>query len=121
MRDGTVQLVEVEVHPDPRVQEVLEQVREADVLQGGDRTRPIFNHRTLVFANSLALDLTYDRIVTHKELVAGGSRVERVFATLGLLPLGARDLHTVDSVLFPSPKAAEKALQPSELSTPFLK
>jgi len=119
MRDGTVQAIEVEVHPDPRVQEVLEQVREAEVLQAGDRVRPIFNRRTLVFANSLVLDLTYDRIVTHKELVAGGSRVERVFAALGLLPLGARDLHTVDRVLFVSPKAAEKALQPSELSTPL--
>lgn len=119
MRDGTVQPVEVEVHPDPRVQEVLEQVREADVLQSGDRVRPIFNRRTLVFANSLVLDLTYDRIVTHKELVAGGSRLERVFAALGLLPLGARDLHAVDPVLFPSPKAAEKALLPGESSTPL--
>lgn len=102
MRDGTVQPVEVEVHPDPRVQEVLEQVREADVLQGGDRTRPIFNHRTLVFANSLVLDLTYDRIVTHKELVAGGSRLELVFRDLGVLPLGSRDLHAA----YPAPRYA---------------
>ncbi len=100
MRDGTVQPVEVEVHPDPRVQEVLEQVREAEVLQAGDRVRPIFNRRTLVFANSLALDLTYDRVVTHKELVAGGSRLELVFRDLGVLPLGSRDLH----VAYPAPR-----------------
>lgn len=121
MRDGTVQPVEVEVHPDPRVQEVLEQVREAEVLQGGDRVRPIFNRRTMVFANSLALDLTYDRIVTHKELVAGGSRLERVFADLGVLPLGSRDLHAAYSAPafaagFSTKSAADDCLKQQALS-----
>src|SRR5688500_11666153 len=48
MRDGTVQPVAVEVHPDPRCQELLEQVREAEIIQAADRVRPIFNERSLV-------------------------------------------------------------------------
>ena len=48
--------VEVPVHPDPRCQRVLEQVREAEVVQAGDRVRPVFNQRDMTFLNSLALD-----------------------------------------------------------------
>ena len=62
MRDGTLQAVVVDVHPDPRVQRVLEQVREAEVIQGIDRVRPVFHRRDIVVLNHLVLDLTYDEI-----------------------------------------------------------
>jgi phage/plasmid primase-like uncharacterized protein len=90
--DGRLQAVEVDVHPDPRVQRVLEQVREAEVLQAVDRVRPVFNHRTLVLANELVLDLTYDRVLRHSQLVAGGSRIERAFLRTGVLPLTPEDV-----------------------------
>ena len=43
-----LQVVHIDVHPDPRVQRVIEQIREAGSLQNLDRVRPIYNHRTLV-------------------------------------------------------------------------
>jgi hypothetical protein len=87
MRDGRLQAVQVDVHPDPRVQRIVEQVREAGAIQNLDRVRPIYNRRELVAMNELVLDLTYDRIYRHRELVEGGNRIERALAIHGVLPL----------------------------------
>ncbi len=111
MRDGTVQPVEVEVHPDPRCQAVLEQVREAEILQTADRVRPVFNRRTIVLMNEMVLDLTYDRVLTHADLVAGGTWWERAWAANGILPLGAADLYRLHPGLFGSEAAAKEALR----------
>lgn len=111
MRDGSVQPVEVEVHPDVRVQEVLEQIREAELVQTGDRVRPIFNSRHLVFANSLALDMTYDKVLNHTDLVSGGNRFDRAWKTNGVMPLGAADLFAVHRQFFPSEGSAKEALK----------
>jgi hypothetical protein len=73
--------------------------------------RPIFNQRTIVLMNDLALDVTYDRIHSHADLVAGGSRWDRAAAATGIVPLGARDLHKVHSALFRSVEAARLALK----------
>ncbi|MSO99826.1 MAG: hypothetical protein EXR07_02060, partial [Acetobacteraceae bacterium] len=111
MADGSVTAVEVEVHPDPRVQEVLEQIREAEIVQAADRVRPIFNRRTITLMNNLALDVTYDRILRHADLAAGGSRWDRAWAATGIVPLGASDLHKAHPGLFPSVEAARLALK----------
>jgi hypothetical protein len=110
MRDGTVQPIEVDVHPDPRAQEILEQIREAEVMQGVDRPRPVFNHRALALLNDLVLDVTYDRTYRHDELVAGGNRFDVAWFRSGILPLGAGDLHRAHRRLFPSESAAKDAL-----------
>lgn len=110
MRDGSLSPVEVAVHPDLRVQRVYEQLREAEAIQAPDRTRPVFNHRKLVLMNNLVLDVTYDRELTHAELVAGGTRWDRAWAESGILPLGNRDLHAAHRKLFDTEKAAERAL-----------
>ena len=106
MRDGSVSPVETAVHPDPRVQAVLEQIREAEVTQAADRVRPVFNRRHLVMMNSLCLDLTYDRVMTHKELVAGGTRWERAMRASGIVPLNATDLHRMHPGIWPSRSSA---------------
>jgi hypothetical protein len=111
MASGCVQAVEVEVHPDPRVQEVLEQVREAEIIQAADRVRPIFNERTIVLMNNLALDVTYDRVLSHADLAAGGTRWDRAWAANGIIPLGASDLHRVHPREFPTVDAARIALK----------
>jgi hypothetical protein len=111
MASGCVQAVEVEVHPDPRVQEVLEQIREAEIVQAADRVRPIFNERAIVLMNNLALDVTYDRVLSHADLVAGGTRWDRAWAVNGIIPLGARDLHRVHLREFPTGDAARIALK----------
>ena len=43
MRDGSTKLVNVAAHPDPRVQAVVEQGREAEMVQAIDRLRLIHN------------------------------------------------------------------------------
>ena len=111
MRNGGLQPVDVDVHPDPRVQRVLEQVREAQAVQGIDRVRPIFNHRDIVAMDSLVLDLTYDRNLTHRELVNGGDRIARAWSRDGVLPLTPADLAEAFPTLFVSAAAARWALR----------
>lgn len=111
MRDGSLSPIVVPVHPDPRCQRVLEQIREAECVQAADRVRPIFNRRDLTFMNSLCLDVTYDVIRTHRELVAGGNPLERAFAMTGLLPLNAEDLFRASPGCFQSVRAASRALE----------
>lgn len=55
-------LVNVSVHPDPRVQAVLEQIREAESLQAIDRLRLIFNdeRKHVWILCNIPLDLPVD-------------------------------------------------------------
>jgi hypothetical protein len=45
--------VQVDVHPDTRVQGIIEQVQETSVLQDLDRVRPIYNRPVFVALNEL--------------------------------------------------------------------
>jgi hypothetical protein len=116
MRDGTVQPVEVEVHPDPRCQELLEQIREAEAVQAPDRVRPIYNERDFVLLNELVLDVTYDRIVTHKELVMDGNRFEQAAARAAAIPLSATEMNRCFREFWPTVKSAEHARERTPIS-----
>ena len=72
MRDPEAfNLIEVQVHFDARCQAVLEQIREAEMVQAIDRVRPVFNRRKIFVLNNLPLDLTVDRAMTWPELRPG--------------------------------------------------
>ena len=111
MRDGALSPVVTEIHPDVRVQEVLEQIREAELVQGVDRLRAVWHQRQFVLMNDLCLDLDYDEIRRHRELVLGGNPLERAYLATGILPLGARYLHLAHPDRFPSENAASKMLR----------
>jgi hypothetical protein len=111
MRDGSTSPIEVPVHPDPRVQDVLELVREDELLQAFDRTRPVWHRRQAILLNDLCLDVTYDAVYSHKHLVAGGNPIERAFLVTGIVPLSPEDLHHAHPAIFRTPKAAEHALR----------
>jgi hypothetical protein len=111
MRDGTVSPVEVPVHPDPRVQDVLELIREDELLQAIDRPRPIWNRRQIILLNDLCLDVTYDEIYSHKHLVAGGNPIQRALLATGIVPHTAELLHRAHPAIFRTAKAAEHALK----------
>jgi hypothetical protein len=83
MRDGTVVPVEVSVHPDPRCEDMHEQVREAELLQALDRVRAIYNHRTVYLLNHLVLDVTYDANLSWRDMKAGGTRFDVAFERTG--------------------------------------
>jgi hypothetical protein len=111
MRDGSTAPVEVPVHPDPRVQDVLELVREDELIQAIDRLRPVWHRRHYALLNDLCLDVTYDAIYGHRHLVAGGNPLERAFLATGLVPRTPADLHRAHPAIFRTEKAAARALE----------
>jgi hypothetical protein len=143
-RDGTIVPVQIDVHPDPRVQRVVELFRERESEQAIDRLRLIFNkeRKAVYVASNVPLpDLVVDRTVTHNELVreitgrtdngrAGAGR--RLYASLADLMLAAggvvfgnpADAARAYPTLWPnragtggSPEAAKKAFQRARLGT----
>ena len=82
--------VDVVVHPDPRVQAVLEQLREGESQQAIDRLRLIYatTSKTAYVLSNVVLDLDVDLLVTWEELMNGGGRVEQAWNMLaGVMPL----------------------------------
>lgn len=115
-RDGRVSITEVEVHPDPLAQELLEQIREAGVVQAVDRVRPIFQARELYLLNRLVVDVTVDAEMTWSELRRGrrqGTRLAEAWARTPVRLLSAAELARVFPDLWPSAEAANKDLQRS--------
>ena len=108
IRNGGPNVVEVQVHPDHRCQAMLEQIREAEIVQAVDRVRPVFNRRRIIVLTSLALDITVDRAVPWTDLRP--DKFAHAFARHGALPLSAPDLVKAFPDLWPTPKEAENAL-----------
>jgi phage/plasmid primase-like uncharacterized protein len=110
----------IHVHPDLRVQALLEASREREVEQAIDRGRLIHNAlpKTVYILNDLPLDIDVDRFVSWTELRAGGTVFERAWNATGVLPAGAADLHRAHPTLFPTQKAAERALEKSPIKYP---
>jgi hypothetical protein len=102
-------VVHAQVHFDPRCQAMLEQIREAEMVQAIDRVRPIFNHRKVFVLNSLPLDLTVDRALTWSELRPG--KFVLAFARFGVLPLSPGDLSRCFPDLWRSESAAREAVK----------
>ena len=82
MRDGSKAVATVQVHPDPRCQAVLEQIREAEIVQAVDRVRPIFNPRTVYLLTDIVVDITVDRMVRWNDLTEV-SRFQQAFNKTG--------------------------------------
>jgi hypothetical protein len=74
LRDGSREPQRVRVHPDRRVQAVVEQIREAEMLQAIDRLRLIHSPRkkTVVILCNIPLDIPVDELATRRELVGDG-------------------------------------------------
>jgi hypothetical protein len=88
---------------------VLEQIREAEMIQAIDRVRPIFNHRKVFVLNNLPLDLTVDRAMTWPELRP--DKFAKAYARHGILPLSPGDLSHCFPDLWKSEAAAKDALR----------
>jgi hypothetical protein len=98
LSDGSRRQVQVRVHPDPRVQAVVEQIREAKMVQGIDRLRLIHSARekTVFILCNIPLDIPIDRLVTWGQL-SGDSRLADALAACeqngwDALPLAAETL-----------------------------
>jgi hypothetical protein len=116
MRDGGTKSGNVAVHPDPRVQAVVEQSREAEMVQAIDRLRLIHTEKrkTVYILCSIPLDIPVDELVTWKQL-AGDRRLSDALAECDArgwdaLPLAPRELHRFLPELWGTPKAGERWL-----------
>ena len=88
--------VDVVRHPDLRVQKVLEQLREEELVQAIDRLRLVHaaTPKYVYVLSNLTLDIDVDDAVTWEELMHG-SRLERAWDTLpGVMPLAPAWLAT---------------------------
>jgi hypothetical protein len=118
MRDGGRCQVRVRVHPDRRVQAVVEQTR---VLQAIDRLRLIHSARekTVYILCNIPLDIPVDELVTWRELVGDG----RLAKALEMceengweaLPLAPAELFRLFPDLWGTAKAAENWLSKNPL------
>jgi hypothetical protein len=72
--DGRMKAGSVSVHPDPRVQAVVEQAREAEMLQAIDRLRLIHTEKrkTVYILCSVPLDIPIDELVAWNQLRGTG-------------------------------------------------
>jgi hypothetical protein len=104
--------VMVQVHRDARIQEILEQLREHELLQLIDRIRLIHNdqQKTVILLSNLPLDIDVDELHTWGEIMHGGNRLERACTKLtdGVLPLNAAWLTATFPDLWPTAAAAKQ-------------
>jgi hypothetical protein len=113
-RDWTTRRANVSVHPDPRVQAVVEQAREAEMIQAIDRLRLIHNEKrkTVYILCSIPLDLPIDELVTWNQLT-GDRRLSDALAECDergwdALPLAATELCRLFPDLWATKKSAER-------------
>ena len=111
LRGGERNGVEVDVHPDPRVQRVLELKRERETLQAIDRTRLVHADKIkdIYILCKLPLDLDVDRLEGFTDLLnGGGTRLERAYLRSQRgLPLVAGRISTLWPDLYPSEMSAK--------------
>lgn len=120
-RDKGERLKRVSVHPDPRVQAIVEQVREAEMLQAIDRLRLVHSERrkTVYILCNIPLDIPVDEPVTWKQLI-GDRRLVDALAECDkrgwdVLPLAAKELPRLFPDFWTSAKAAERWLAKNPL------
>ncbi|MDP2492736.1 hypothetical protein Q8W25_01855 [Shimia thalassica] len=112
MADGSGVPLLVKVHPDAWALRVLEQLREAELLQGLDRLRLIYNaqRKDVYLLSSVVLDATVHAVKDWKEFVEGGSRIERAVKRLGFVPMSGREASRLCNDLWGSYKTAQRDL-----------
>jgi hypothetical protein len=122
IRDRTRRQVRVRVHPDRRVQAVVEQVREAEMVQAIDRLRLIHGPRrkTVHILCNIPLDIPVDELVTWRELVGDG-RLARVLEACEengweALPLAPEKLSELLPEIWGTEDAAEAWLRKNRLN-----
>jgi hypothetical protein len=119
-RDGSRAGARVDVHPDRRVQAIVERTRERGMCQAIDRMRLIHGRpgREIYILCDLPLPgVTIDRYLPLDEILEGGTRYDRAWRAKGILSTAQADLHQLHPDLWPSAEAAKKWLSRFPLFT----
>jgi hypothetical protein len=114
MRDGSRRGAVVDVHPDPRVQALVEQMREREIEQVAGRPRYVRAEQPgeVILLTNLPTRLAVDRLVTWAEIMP--SRLQQAMLKLGgVLPLSGAELHRVCPGSWSTAEAAEHDLKRS--------
>ncbi|SFL55943.1 hypothetical protein [Shimia aestuarii] len=119
MRDGSVTPQLVDVHPDPWVQRVLEQIRERESEQAMDRLRLIHNpqRKSIYLLMPIVLDQTVDRVIDWKDFVRGGERIERAIRRYGFLPMSGKECVRLFPDIWDNRMTANRDLEPLQGAT----
>ena len=109
------------IHPDPRVQRVLELHRERGTAQAIDRLRLVhadMPKQVLILCN-IPLDITVDQLQTWDRIRSGGTRIARAYQrSAGALPLVPSLLAKCYPDLYETQKSAERDLERTRFETP---
>jgi len=94
LKNGTLVETDVEFHPDPRCDKILNQIRECETVQAVSRIRDIWqDNKTVYLLSDLVVDIQVDRLISWKDLKQGGTRFERMLDEVDfehqVLPLSA--------------------------------
>ena len=94
LKDGTRSAVEVQVHPDPRVQAIVEQTREREIEQMVGRLRLVHRARParVFLLTNLPTALAVDRLAPWEDVVTPDKMERAVLRGAGVLPLSAAEL-----------------------------
>ena len=122
LKDGRCAAVETSVHPDPDVQHLIEQVREAETRQAIDRLRLVHTDdpKRVVLLSSVPIGIPVDEVAQWDTL-----RPNAVYSALGrfggVLPLSSAWLAEHATDLFSTPKAAKRAVEKLKSPHPYNK
>jgi hypothetical protein len=110
-------------HADPRAQEILELLRERQSVQAIDRLRLIHSDRTataIILCDQPLPGIVPDRLASAKDILAGGTRLERARQRGGFLSRNATVLAGAYPDIWKTAKAAEHDIHQSFPKTPEL-
>lgn len=109
--------VSIMTHPDPIVEKVLHQMREAELAQALDRIRLIHNQepKEVFLLNEIAVDVTVDKIIQWRDFWPGGTRVDRASKDFGFVPLNGREATLLLPSIWSNHETANKDLKPLRL------
>lgn len=113
-RQGPPVAIDVNVHPDPWANAVLEQMRDAEVIQAVDRLRLAFEDqgKRVFLLSPVVLDLTVDAVETWIDAKKGGSRLSQVIDRAGLIPLNKREACRYFPEIWTHERSAERDVKP---------
>lgn len=95
---------EMRVHTDPTIQELLELVREAEILQAIDRLRLVYNteRKDVYILTNVILDLDIDHLLQSSEMAQGFTKLSQAWSSVnGVLPLNQKWLELTLPAIFP--------------------
>ncbi len=119
LRESATAGIESSVHPHPKGQLILAQIRECETTQAIGRLRLVHadKPKRVVILCSVPVDFTIDELRSLDDLAQTSgrkgpiARIREAVERVGILPFGARDLPKAFPDLFPSIWAAKDALR----------